>query len=111
MTAGAAAQVLELSRICKQYGTEPAVHALVDVDLSLEPGEWLAITGPSGAGKSTLLNIIGCLDSPTNGFYRLDGVETTTLSDKRRAGLRSQRIGFVFQSFHLCCRTGQCLRT
>jgi macrolide transport system ATP-binding/permease protein len=101
MTAGAAAQVLELSRICKQYGTEPAVHALVDVDLSLEPGEWLAITGPSGAGKSTLLNIIGCLDSPTNGFYRLDGVETTTLSDKRRAGLRSQRIGFVFQSFHL----------
>ena len=101
MTAGAPARVLELSRICKQFGTEPAVHALVDVDLSLERGEWLAITGPSGAGKSTLLNIIGCLDSPTSGFYRLDGVETTTLSDKQRAGLRSQRIGFVFQSFHL----------
>lgn len=101
MTVGAPPRVLELSRICKQFGTEPVVHALVDVDLSLERGEWLAITGPSGAGKSTLLNIIGCLDSPTNGFYRLDGVETTTLSDKQRAGLRSQRIGFVFQSFHL----------
>ena len=101
MTSGASAQVLELTRICKQYGTEPAVHALVDVDLTLERGEWLAVTGPSGAGKSTLLNIIGCLDSPTGGFYRLDGVETTTLSDKERAGLRSQRIGFVFQSFHL----------
>jgi macrolide transport system ATP-binding/permease protein len=101
MTVGAPLQVLELSRIGKQFGTEPVVHALVDVDLLLERGEWLAITGPSGAGKSTLLNIIGCLDSPTNGFYRLDGVETTTLSDKQRAGLRSQRIGFVFQSFHL----------
>jgi macrolide transport system ATP-binding/permease protein len=101
MTVGTPARVLELSRISKQFGTEPAVHALVDVDLSLERGEWLAITGPSGAGKSTLLNIIGCLDSPTSGHYRLDGVETTTLSDKQRAGLRSQRIGFVFQSFHL----------
>jgi putative ABC transport system ATP-binding protein len=101
MTVGAPARVLELSGICKQYGTEPAVHALVDVDLALERGEWLAITGPSGAGKSTLLNIIGCLDSPTSGCYRLDGVETSTLTDKQRAGLRSQRIGFVFQSFHL----------
>jgi len=101
MTEGASDPVLELSRICKQFGTEPAVHALVNVDLSLERGEWLAITGPSGAGKSTLLNIIGCLDIPTSGFYRLDGVETTTLSDNQRAGLRSQRIGFVFQSFHL----------
>jgi macrolide transport system ATP-binding/permease protein len=101
MTVDAPVRVLDLSRIGKQFGTEPVVHALVDVDLSLERGEWLAITGPSGAGKSTLLNIIGCLDSPTNGFYRLDGVETTTLSDKQRAGLRSQRIGFVLQSFHL----------
>jgi macrolide transport system ATP-binding/permease protein len=96
-----AGRVLELNRICKQYGTEPAVQALVDVNLSVERGEWLAITGPSGAGKSTLLNIIGCLDHPTGGRYRLDDVETTILSDKQRAGLRSQRIGFVFQSFHL----------
>ena len=56
------ARVLELRKIGRQYGTEPAVHALVDVDLSLYRGDWLAITGPSGAGKSTLLNIIGCLD-------------------------------------------------
>jgi macrolide transport system ATP-binding/permease protein len=93
--------VIELSKISRQYGTEPAVHALVDVFLSLDRGDWLAITGPSGAGKSTLLNILGCLDRPTSGSYLLDGIETTRLTDKQRAGLRSQRIGFVFQSFHL----------
>jgi macrolide transport system ATP-binding/permease protein len=94
-------EVIALQGITKQFGTDPAVHALVGVDLSLSRGEWLAITGPSGAGKSTLLNVIGCIDSPTSGSYRLDGVEVTLLSDKQRAGLRSQRIGFVFQSFHL----------
>ena len=85
-------RVLELRRICRQYGTEPAVHALVDVDLTLERGDWLAVTGPSGAGKSTLLNIIGCLDQPTSGAYLIDGIETTRLTDKEWAGLRSQRI-------------------
>jgi macrolide transport system ATP-binding/permease protein len=94
-------RVLELSKVSKRYGTDPAVNALVDIDLCLDRGEWLAITGPSGAGKSTLLNIIGCLDRATSGSYRFDEVETTTLSDRQRAGLRSQRIGFVFQSFHL----------
>src|SRR6266513_539590 len=98
---GSPVKVFELERVCKQYGSEPAVHALVDIDLSLDRGDWLAITGPSGAGKSTLLNIVGCLDRPTSGRYVLDGVETTRLTDKERAGLRSQRIGFVFQSFHL----------
>ena len=98
---GSPGKVFELERVCKQYGSEPAVHALVDIDLSLDRGDWLAITGPSGAGKSTLLNIVGCLDRPTSGRYVLDGVETTKLTDKERAGLRSQRIGFVFQSFHL----------
>src|SRR6266403_1289286 len=98
---GSPVKVFELERVCKQYGSEPAVHALVDIDLSLDRGDWLAITGPSGAGKSTLLNIVGCLDRPTSGRYVLDGVETTKLTDKERAGLRSQRIGFVFQSFHL----------
>jgi len=93
--------VIALQDISKQFGTDPAVHALTGVDLSVRRGEWLAITGPSGAGKSTLLNIIGCIDGPTAGSYRLDGVETTALSDRQRAGLRSQRIGFVFQSFHL----------
>ncbi|MEK7323937.1 MAG: ABC transporter ATP-binding protein, partial [Chloroflexota bacterium] len=85
----------------RQYGSEPAVHALVDVDLKVRPGEWLAVTGPSGAGKSTLLHIIGCLDHPTSGSYFLDGIDTTKLSDSERAGLRGRRIGFVFQSFHL----------
>ena len=94
-------KVLELRGIGRQYGTEPAVHALVDIDLSLYRGDWLSITGPSGAGKSTLLNIIGCLDTPTSGQYLIDGIDTTSLSDDERAGLRSRRIGFVFQSFHL----------
>ncbi len=93
--------VLELHKVSRTFGSEPAVHALVDVDLWLEPGEWLATTGPSGAGKSTLLHIIGCLDRPTSGSYNLDGIDTATLSDKERAGLRSRRIGFVFQSYHL----------
>lgn len=93
--------VLELNKVGRQFGSEPAVHALIDVDLRLEPGEWLAITGPSGAGKSTLLHIIGCLDRPTSGSYFFEGIDTATLSDKKRAGLRSRRIGFVFQSFQL----------
>ena len=93
--------VLKLSKISKQYGSDPAVHALVHVDLSLNRGDWLTITGPSGSGKSTLLNIIGCLDRPTSGSYFLDGIDTTSLTEPQRAGLRSQRIGFVFQSFHL----------
>lgn len=94
-------RVLELNKIGKQYGTDPPVYALVDVDLTLDRGDWLSITGPSGAGKSTLLNIIGCLDRPTSGNYFIDGIDTAGLTDKQRAGLRSQRIGFVFQSFHL----------
>ena len=93
--------VLELHGVGKTYGSEPAVEALVDVDLVVERGEWLSITGPSGAGKSTLLHIIGCLDHPTSGTYLVDGIDVGNLSDGQRAGLRSQRIGFVFQSFHL----------
>jgi macrolide transport system ATP-binding/permease protein len=93
--------VIKLTKVCRQYGTEPAVHALTDVDLMVRRGDWLSITGPSGAGKSTLLNVVGCLDRPSSGSYRLDGIETTSLTDDERAGLRSQRIGFVFQSFHL----------
>ena len=94
-------KVLELRGIGRRFGTDPAVDALVNIDLSLYRGDWLSITGPSGAGKSTLLNIIGCLDTPTSGRYFIDGIDTTSLSDDQRAGLRSRRIGFVFQSFHL----------
>jgi len=93
--------VLELRQVSRVFGTDPAIHALVDVDLCVERGEWLAITGPSGAGKSTLLNILGCLDRPSSGRYLIDGLDTTGLSDSERAGVRSRRIGFVFQSFHL----------
>lgn len=95
------AKVLELRKIGRSFGSDPVVEALVDIDLTLERGDWLSITGPSGAGKSTLLNIIGCLDRATSGAYLIDGIDTTALTDNERAGLRSQRIGFVFQSFHL----------
>ena len=93
--------MLDLRKVCKQFGTDPAVDALIDVDLVLQRGEWLSITGPSGSGKSTLLNVLGCLDRPTRGQYLFDGIETATLSENERAGLRSQRVGFIFQSFHL----------
>jgi macrolide transport system ATP-binding/permease protein len=93
--------VLDLRKVCKQFGTDPAVNALIDVDLAVQRGEWLSITGPSGSGKSTLLNMLGCLDRPTSGELLLDGIETTKLSENERAGLRSRRIGFIFQSFHL----------
>ncbi len=94
-------RVLELNKIGRQFGSDPPIQALIDVDLDLESGEWLAITGPSGAGKSTLLNIIGCLDHPSSGRYLFDSQDTALLNDRERAGLRSRRIGFVFQSFHL----------
>ena len=97
----AMSRVLELGKISKDFQIDPVVTALVDVDLVLDRGDWLSIAGPSGSGKSTLLNIIGCLDQPTSGSYRFDGIETTTLKEDERAGLRAQRIGFVFQSFHL----------
>jgi macrolide transport system ATP-binding/permease protein len=97
----AESRVLELSKVCKSFDFDPVVTALVDIDLVVNRGDWLAITGPSGSGKSTLLNIIGCLDQPSSGSFRFDGIETTTLKEAERAGLRSQRIGFVFQSFHL----------
>ncbi|MEY8689291.1 MAG: ATP-binding cassette domain-containing protein [Leptothrix sp. (in: b-proteobacteria)] len=93
--------VLELCGIGRRFGVDPAVDALVDINLRLNRGDWLAITGPSGAGKSTLLNIVGLLDVPTSGRYFIDGIDTTVVSDEERAGLRSRRIGFVFQSFHL----------
>src|SRR5262245_32662725 len=79
--------VLDLRKVCKQFGTDPAVNALIDVDLVVRRGEWLSITGPSGSGKTTLLNMLGCLDRPTSGQYLVDGIETTTLDEQMRAGL------------------------
>ncbi len=80
------------------------VHALRDINLHISAGEYLSIMGPSGSGKSTLLNLLGLLDRPDTGRYRLDGQDVTTLSDKQQAHLRRERIGFVFQFFHLVPR-------
>ncbi len=83
---------------------DSAVHALSRLDLSISAGEYVAIMGPSGSGKSTLLNLLGLLDHPDAGIYRLEGRDVTTLSSDEQAQVRSQRIGFVFQSFHLVPR-------
>jgi putative ABC transport system ATP-binding protein len=83
---------------------EETVHALRDVDLTFEPGEYVSLMGPSGSGKSTLLNVIGLLDRPSGGIYRLDGIDTTSLDDAQQAQVRRDKIGFVFQSFHLVPR-------
>ena len=98
---GMAAPVIDLRDIGRRFDSDPPVDALVDVNLTVRQGEWVAIVGPSGSGKSTLLNIIGCLDVHTSGSYRFDGIEVSDLTDNQRAGLRSRGIGFVFQSFHL----------
>ncbi|MDD5329363.1 MAG: ABC transporter ATP-binding protein [Sulfuricella sp.] len=83
---------------------DSAVHALRRIDLAIAPGEYVAVMGPSGSGKSTLLNLLGLLDRPDAGTYRLEGRDVTTLSAEEQARVRSERIGFVFQSFHLVAR-------
>jgi putative ABC transport system ATP-binding protein len=80
------------------------VHALREVDLQLEPGDYASIMGPSGSGKSTLLNLLGCLDRPTSGTYYLDGQDVSRLDDAALTQVRRHKIGFVFQSFHLVPR-------
>ena len=83
---------------------DSTVHALNRLDVTIEAGEYVAIMGPSGSGKSTLLNLLGLLDRPDAGTYRLEGRDVTTLSPDEQAAVRSRRIGFVFQSFHLVPR-------
>ncbi|MGD9255440.1 MAG: ABC transporter ATP-binding protein [Chromatiales bacterium] len=95
-------ELRDINRIF-QVGDEQ-VHALQDIQLAFEPGEYVSIMGPSGSGKSTLLNILGILDQPTSGTYLLDGIDTTSMSDNLQADVRRNKIGFVFQSFHLISR-------
>jgi putative ABC transport system ATP-binding protein len=94
--------VAELSHISKMYGTgDTAVVALDDLTLRVQRGEYLAVMGTSGSGKSTAMNILGCLDRPSSGSYRLNGTAVQDLSDDALADLRNRELGFVFQQFHL----------
>ena len=97
--------ILEMHHIYKDYYPgNIVVPVLKDVNLNVEEGEYLAIMGPSGSGKSTLMNIIGCLDKPTEGSFSLDGQDILTCSENDMSDLRLNKIGFVFQSFHLLPR-------
>lgn len=96
---------LELNAIERVFTLgDSTVHALHPLDLSVNAGEYLAVMGPSGSGKSTLLNLLGLLDRPDMGHYKLEGRDVTTLSADEQARIRRERIGFVFQSFHLIPR-------
>ncbi|MEJ2402643.1 MAG: ABC transporter ATP-binding protein [Xanthomonadales bacterium] len=94
--------MLKMSQISKVYRTELVeTHALRELDLHVEEGEFVAVTGPSGSGKTTFLNIAGLLESPSSGSYLLDGEDVSTLNDNRRSRIRNAKVGFIFQSFNL----------
>jgi putative ABC transport system ATP-binding protein len=93
--------VVEMIGVGRSFPGPPEVHAVRAVDLRIEAGEYVSIVGPSGSGKSTLLHLLGLLDRPTSGTYLLDGEDVSELSERRRSTVRGERIGFVFQAFHL----------
>jgi putative ABC transport system ATP-binding protein len=98
--------LIEIRDVCKTYDLgEVKVEALRNASLTIEQGEYVAIIGPSGSGKSTLMNMLGCLDRPTSGSYKLGGEEVAAMSADERASIRNRRIGFVFQNFNLLART------
>jgi putative ABC transport system ATP-binding protein len=106
LPAADAVPLIALRDVTKVYGHgQAAMHALHGIDLDIEPGAFVAMMGPSGSGKSTCMNIIGCLDTPTAGCYRFEGIEVGGLSRNQRALLRRHYIGFVFQGFNLLART------
>lgn len=97
--------LIQLKKINRTFMVgDSQVHALRDVNLNITRGEYIAVMGPSGSGKSTLLNLLGLLDRPDAGTYQLEGLDVTTLSQDELAKARSERIGFIFQSFHLVPR-------
>jgi putative ABC transport system ATP-binding protein len=97
--------VIELRKLTRHFKVgDQTVRALHEVDLEVADGDYLAIMGPSGSGKSTLLHLLGCLDRPTSGSYRLDGREVATLPEDDLSAVRGRKIGFVFQFFHLVPR-------
>jgi putative ABC transport system ATP-binding protein len=98
--------LIRLQDISRRYkmGTE-IVHALRGVSLEIARGEYVAIMGPSGSGKSTLMNVLGCLDTPTEGNYELNGVQVSRMDDNQLAEIRNREIGFVFQTFNLLARS------
>jgi putative ABC transport system ATP-binding protein len=99
-------QLIEMHELTRVYQLGPQeIHALSGIDLTINPGEYVAIMGPSGSGKSTLMNIIGCLDRPTAGRYLLDGVPVESMTEDELAAIRNRKIGFVFQTFNLLART------
>jgi putative ABC transport system ATP-binding protein len=98
--------MIEIENITKVYPMgQTEVRALDGISLTIAGGEWVAITGPSGSGKSTLMAIVGCLDSPTSGTYRLDGLDVAKMRDDELAAVRNRKVGFVFQQFNLLART------
>jgi putative ABC transport system ATP-binding protein len=98
-------KIIETSHISKRYVMgEEVIDALKDVSISVNKGEYVAFMGPSGSGKSTLMNIVGCLDTPTNGSYILNGQDVSTMSENELAAVRNKEIGFVFQTFNLLPR-------
>src|SRR5512138_3910307 len=98
--------VIRLSQISRRYqmGSE-TIHALREISLEIQRGEYVAIMGPSGSGKSNLMNLIGCLDTPTSGDYELNGTQVSQMDDNQLAEIRNREIGFVFQTFNLLPRS------